>query len=150
MFVSGDFWDESPSWFLKKLKLPSFYAGNFKIFKNALGQFIQSCSPKHVITSTNTCADEASSPQKILILTPFSHAKFCKFLGFLQKQVTREIQNQNLVSNFLVCFGVKTLTFAKINLCKISKSLYSLRLVHVTLVCSTVSCCCWAKCFTIF
>ena len=53
MFVSGDFGDKSPSWFLKKLKLPSFYSGNFKIFKNALEQFIPNRPPKHVITSTN-------------------------------------------------------------------------------------------------
>ena len=32
----------------------TFYSGNFKIFKNALGQFIPNCPPKHVITGTNT------------------------------------------------------------------------------------------------
>ena len=53
MFGSGDFGDKSPSWFLKILKLPSFYLGNFKIFKKALRQFISFFSPKHVITSTN-------------------------------------------------------------------------------------------------
>ena len=52
IFGSGDFWDKSPSWFLKNLKLPSPYSGNFKIFKNALGQFIPNCPTKHVITST--------------------------------------------------------------------------------------------------
>ena len=52
MFGSGDFWDKSSSWFLKILKLPSFHSSNFKFFKNALGQFIQNCPPKHVITST--------------------------------------------------------------------------------------------------
>ena len=36
MFGLGDFWDKLPSWFLKILKLPLFYSGNFKIFKNAL------------------------------------------------------------------------------------------------------------------
>ena len=40
MFVSGNFLDKSPAWFLKNLKLPSFYSGNFKIFKNALGSMI--------------------------------------------------------------------------------------------------------------
>ena len=44
---------KSPSWFLKSLKLFSFYLGNFKILKNALGQFIPNHPPKHVITSTN-------------------------------------------------------------------------------------------------
>ena len=32
MFGSGDFWDKSLLWFLKILKLPSFYCGNFKKF----------------------------------------------------------------------------------------------------------------------
>ena len=54
MFGSGDFWDKSPLSFLEILKLPSFYWGNFRIFKTALGQFITNCPPKHVITSTDT------------------------------------------------------------------------------------------------
>ena len=37
--------------FLKILKLPSFYSGDFKLFKNALGQFITHRPSKHVITS---------------------------------------------------------------------------------------------------
>ena len=49
----GWFWDKSPSWFLKILKLPSFYSGNFQIFKNALGEFIPNRPLKYVITSTN-------------------------------------------------------------------------------------------------
>ena len=52
LFCSGDFWDKWLSWFLKILKLPLFYSGNFKVFKNALGQFIPNCPPKYVITST--------------------------------------------------------------------------------------------------
>ena len=56
MFASGGFWDISPSSFLKILKLPSLYLGNFKIFKNALEQFIPNHPPKHVITSTNYSA----------------------------------------------------------------------------------------------
>ena len=28
-----NFWDKSPAWFLKTLKLPSFYSGHFKISK---------------------------------------------------------------------------------------------------------------------
>ena len=55
LFASGDFRKKSPSW-LKILKLLSFYSGNFKIFKNALGQFIWSRPTKHVITSAN-CSD---------------------------------------------------------------------------------------------
>ena len=51
LFASGDFRRKSPSW-LKILKLLSFYSGNFKIFKNALGQFISNRPPKNVITST--------------------------------------------------------------------------------------------------
>ena len=54
MFGSGNFWDKSPSWFSKILKLPSFYLGNFKILKNALVQFIPNRPPKHVITSAKS------------------------------------------------------------------------------------------------
>ena len=53
MFGSGNIRGKSPSWFLKILKFSSFYSGNFKIFKNALGQFVRNRSPKHVITNTN-------------------------------------------------------------------------------------------------
>ena len=53
MLGSGNFWNKSPSRFLKILKLRLFYSWNFKIFKNALGQFIPNRPPKHVITSTN-------------------------------------------------------------------------------------------------
>ena len=49
MFGSRYFWDKSPSWFLKILKLLSFYSGNFKIFKNTL---VPNYPLKHVITST--------------------------------------------------------------------------------------------------
>ena len=52
MFGSGDFGDKSPSRFLNTLKLLSFHSGNFKIFENALGQFIPNRPPKHVIAST--------------------------------------------------------------------------------------------------
>ena len=54
VFVSGNFWDKSPSWFLKNLKFSSFYLGKFKILKNEFGQFIPNCPPKHWITSTNS------------------------------------------------------------------------------------------------
>ena len=47
MFVLGDFGDNSPAWFWKILKLPSFYPGNSKIFKNTLGQFIP--NPKIIL-----------------------------------------------------------------------------------------------------
>ena len=40
MFGLGNFWDKSPSWFLKILKLPTFHSGNFKMSKNALRKFI--------------------------------------------------------------------------------------------------------------
>ena len=52
--VRAIYWDKSTSWFLKILKLSSFYLGNFKIFKYALGQFILNRPPKHMTTtSTN-------------------------------------------------------------------------------------------------
>ena len=57
VFGSDDFWDKSFSSFLKNLKLPSFYSSNFKVFKNALGQFITNRPLKHVITSTNPTID---------------------------------------------------------------------------------------------
>ena len=44
---------QSPSWFSKIWKLPLFYSGSFKIFENALGEFILNRPPEHVITSTN-------------------------------------------------------------------------------------------------
>ena len=50
---SGDFWDKSPSCFLKILKLKFKILNNFKIFKKARGQFIPNHLPKHIITSTN-------------------------------------------------------------------------------------------------
>ena len=45
IFGSDNFWDKPPFWFLKVLKLPLFYSGNLKIFKNALGQFIPIALP---------------------------------------------------------------------------------------------------------
>ena len=54
MFGSGDFWDESPLWFLKTFKLPSFYLGNFKIFKKALGQYIPN-RPRVFVRNDFTC-----------------------------------------------------------------------------------------------
>ena len=65
MFGSGDFWDTSPSWFLKILKLPWFYSGNFKIFKNALRQFIPNRPPKNVITSINIFLFNDKSPYNL-------------------------------------------------------------------------------------
>ena len=53
MFSSDDFADKSPLSFLKILKLPSLYLGNFKVFKNVLGQFVLNGPPKNVITSTD-------------------------------------------------------------------------------------------------
>ena len=53
MFDSRNVWDKSNLEFLKNLKLPSFYLGIFKIFKNVLEQLILDCPPKHVSTSTN-------------------------------------------------------------------------------------------------
>ena len=44
--------DIAPSWFLKILKLPLFYLGNFKTFKNALRQFILNHPSKHAIAIT--------------------------------------------------------------------------------------------------
>ena len=53
MFCLGSFGDKSVVIF-DNLKLPSFYSGNYKTFKNVLGQFMPSVPPKHVITSTNS------------------------------------------------------------------------------------------------
>ena len=35
-------------------RIPLFYSGNYKIFKNALVQYIPNCPPKHVITCNNS------------------------------------------------------------------------------------------------
>ena len=45
MFGSGNFWNKSPSLFLKILKLPLFYSVNFEIFKNALDNLSQITLP---------------------------------------------------------------------------------------------------------
>ena len=47
MFSWDNFWDKSPSGSLKIFEMA------LKIFKNALGQFIPNCPPKHVTTSTD-------------------------------------------------------------------------------------------------
>ena len=52
------------------LRLPSFCSGDFKIFKNALGQFIPNRPPKHVITSTN-CTAQIMKRVKINLLCFF-------------------------------------------------------------------------------
>ena len=53
MFGADVFGGKSPLWFLKILKLFLFYSGNFKIFRNALVQFIPNRPSKYVISSTN-------------------------------------------------------------------------------------------------
>ena len=53
------------------------YSGNFKIFKNALGQFIPNRPPKHVFTSTNstsfisTMKYKEKDPQPIKTINTF-------------------------------------------------------------------------------
>ena len=49
MFGPSNFWDKSPSLFLKILEF-----NNFEFFKNLLGEFIPNRPPEHVITSTNS------------------------------------------------------------------------------------------------
>ena len=46
-FSSSNFWNKSPSWFLKTWELLLFYSGNFRIFKNALEQSISNHPPIH-------------------------------------------------------------------------------------------------------
>ena len=64
MFGLGDFGAKSPLSFLKIMKLLSYYSGNFKTFKNALGHFISNCPPKRVITSTGCLIGEAETADK--------------------------------------------------------------------------------------
>ena len=52
IFGSGNFWDKSPTWFLKILKVSRFAWTILKFFKNLPGQFISNRPPKHVINST--------------------------------------------------------------------------------------------------
>ena len=81
--------------------------------------------------------------------------QFCKFLGFLQKQITREIKNQNIAPDFLVYIKAKSLSFEKIHPCQISKPLHLRKLVQgkilqgkcrkevKKLVCGKMSSSCW-------
>ena len=39
-------------------KSPSFHSGNFKIFKNTLGQFHPNGPSKHMVTSTNSLTED--------------------------------------------------------------------------------------------
>lgn len=55
--------------------------------------------------------------------------QYCIFSGFLLKQITHVIQNQNMVSDFWVYFDVKSLSFAKLNTSEISKPLHLRKLV---------------------
>ena len=52
MFGLGNFWDKSPSWFLKILKLPSFYSGNFKFSKMHPGNLSQISLPNMLSFNT--------------------------------------------------------------------------------------------------
>ena len=57
----------------------SFYSGHFKIFKNTLGQFIQNCLPKHVITSTNLLKSAEKQltdiQQKLIVLKTIKYSE---------------------------------------------------------------------------
>ena len=53
MFGSGNFGINHFHDFGKNLELLPFYSGSFKIFENALWQFIPNFPPKHVISKTN-------------------------------------------------------------------------------------------------
>ena len=43
-----------------------FGSGNFKIFENAIGQFIPNHAPKYVITSTNNTFETMTSDVHVL------------------------------------------------------------------------------------
>ena len=45
MFGLDNFWDKSPSWFLKNLKLSLFYSGNVKYSKMDMGNLSQIALP---------------------------------------------------------------------------------------------------------
>ena len=82
MFGLGNFWDKSTSWFLKILKLLSFYSGNFNIFRNALGEFILNRTSKHVISSKNFTCDMGFS-KNIMTLSTFDD-RICTKQGVFQ------------------------------------------------------------------
>ena len=57
--------------------------------------------------------------------------KHLRYYLFFAKQITREIQNQNMVP---VCFDVKSVSFAKRNSCETSKPLQSRKLVQAKIL----------------
>lgn len=79
----------------------------------------------------NTCSDP------LFYVTIFSWvwiSQFWKTVGFAQKK-THEIQNQIKVLDFSVYFGLKFLSFAKVNPREISRFLHSRSLVQATILC---------------
>ena len=117
MFVSCNFWDKQPSRFLKNLKLPSFYLGNFKIFKNALRQFIPNRAPNYVITSTNFIDNKRLSVtwQSVTkLLFPGCNSDLNLLLGCYFSKITHL-----LYSNNFCCYKTIILIFysAKLEMC---------------------------------
>ena len=91
-------------WFLKILKLPSFYSGNFKIFKNALGQFIPNHTRKHVITSTYSLGLQNYALLNIVGGTGWIYVLYIYIFGFaiLSTQL-RQKEVDCLWSSALIC-----------------------------------------------
>ena len=71
MFGSGNFWEKSPSRFLKIMKLPSFYSGNFNILKNALGSLSQIPLPS---TWLLVLISEVITIVKLILVLPATEA----------------------------------------------------------------------------
>ena len=106
MFGSGCFGDKLPSWFLKMLKVTSFYSGNFNIFKDALRQFIPNCPPKHVIIITNLFKFRLMtflyfSMKLVTLLMMMGYDRFYDFMASWRFLLTTVIQCFKSCGNFL-------------------------------------------------
>ena len=93
MFGSDNIWDKSPTLFLKVLKLPSFYSGNFKIFKNAIGQSMSICPPKYVITSTYCHCRQVRTELKFQTITHHKIYEWTKKKVIITGEIMHEYLN---------------------------------------------------------
>ena len=124
--------------FLKILKLPSFYFGDFKLFKNALGQFITHRPSKHVITSNGIRTRNHLVCQRAINhlakLTKWLWALICTVhLTVCSYHATYEFQGKS--ARYTCAAKVRVFSHAKINvwwyLCKKFK-LVDFRLIRET------------------
>ena len=77
-----------------------------KFSKNAPGQFIHICTPKHVITSTNCLAGEAETADKGLTLGNWSYViardLLCEHFGDNQVLISAHMRKLLFLTQFLI------------------------------------------------